>query len=64
MQTSDVNTTFAEGTHLSKLIKNLLPMKKAMKIESNTPVDRVKVVIPKKKQPRSVDELLGIAKSR
>ena len=43
--------------HRSDLIRMVLPMKNAMKIDSRTPVDRVKVLIPKKKHPRRTAEL-------
>ena len=45
--------------NLSYLIRKALPMKNAMKIESRTPVERVSVLIPKKKQARRADEARG-----
>ena len=50
--------------HRSVRMRIALPMKNAMKIERRTPVDRVSVLIPKKKQANSALEVYGMSKSR
>ena len=60
MQTSATEIAFNALQNWSDLTKKAFPMKNAMKMESRTPVDLVKVLIPKKKQARRAADALGI----
>ena len=59
--TKVVKTTFKADLYSDRndLTKNLFPKKYAIKTERSTPVDLVKVAIPKKKQPQSAAESRG-----
>ena len=63
-QTSTTRTVFTDLQSLSDLTKKALPMKKAMKIERRTPVERVSVLIPKKKQAKRAEDARGIPNIR
>ena len=56
-----VKTTFSADLYSDRklLTKNLFPKKYAMKTDSSTPVDLVRVAIPKKKQPKRAAESSG-----
>ena len=61
MHTRVVKTTFKADLYSERnnLTKNLFPKKYAMKTERSTPVDLVKVAMPKKKQPQRAAESRG-----
>ena len=50
MQIRATKIDLAVARHLSERMRIALPTKNAMKIERRTPVDRVRVLMPKKKQ--------------
>jgi len=59
-----VTIAFKAGFIRLHLIRKVLPTKKAMKIDSRTPVDLVSVLAPKKKHPNKAACTFGIMKER
>lgn len=57
MQIRATETDLKVAQHRSVLIRIALPRKNAIKIERRTPVDRVSVLIPKKKHASSAMEV-------
>ena len=60
MHKSAVMTALIAGLTRLHLTRKVFPSKNAIKIESSTPVARVKVAAPKKKQPAKAAHVFGI----